>query len=139
MELQEGKDQPSSMGAKVHDEKGKPIGLMIWMTKPIHRRKVITIDSGFSVTCSIIAMKDRGVDEAQVRVHCQKDDGYVTKIMSCFGMPSEVDNHQTRQVVDGETYIFKYPEAVLIHNKTKHALDDMNKRCHDSVSLADRW
>ncbi len=54
-------------------------------------------------------------------------------------MPTEVDNHQTRQVVDGDTYIFKYPEAVLVHIKTKHALDDVNNWCHDSVSLADRW
>ncbi|KAL7460233.1 hypothetical protein ACHAXS_000696, partial [Conticribra weissflogii] len=30
--------------------------------------------------------------------------------MSCFGTPTEVEDHQTRQLVDGETYIFKYPE-----------------------------
>ncbi|KAL7471616.1 hypothetical protein ACHAXS_011951, partial [Conticribra weissflogii] len=155
------------MGAKEHDEKGKTVGLMIRMTKPIHKSgKIVTMDSGFSVTRGIIAMKEKGVygqalikkrgrgwpkfipgdeidiyfsnkpighiatlnlqvDETQLRVHCQKDDGYVTKIMSCFGTPSEVEDHQTRRVVNGETFIFKYPEAISIHNKTKHAVDDV--------------
>ncbi len=43
------------------------------------------------------------------------------------------------QVVDGKTYIFKYLEAILVLNKTKHAVDDVKNWCNDPISLADGW
>lgn len=123
------------------------------------------MESGFSVTCGIIVLKEKGVyrqallkgetqdgkrffpddeidnifsdkpidhittlnlhvKENHVKVHCQKNDSYITKIMSCFGVPTEVEDHQTRQVVHEETYILKYPEAISMQNTTKHSVDD---------------
>ena len=35
-------------------------------------------------------------------VHCTKDDGYVTKIMSTHGLATEIADHRTRRVVNGE-------------------------------------
>ncbi len=54
-------------------------------------------------------------------------------------MPSEVEDHKTRHVVNGETFIFKYPDAISIHSKTKHAVDDINNWHHDPISFFDGW
>ncbi len=80
------------------------------------------------------------VDKIQLRVHCQNDDGYVTKTTSCFGTLIEVEDHQTRQHDNGESYNFNYPDKMLIHkNETKHLVHNVNNWCHDPISLADSW
>ena len=72
-------------------------------------------------------------------VHCQKDDGYVTKIMTTHGTLREIDNHRTRRVVNGEVKSFRYVEPISRHNLAKHFVDDVNNRRHDPIGLDQGW
>ncbi len=106
------------------------------MGKPSSKRGDLIGQSLFQVMIlGHIAILNLQDDETQVRMHFQNDNWYVTKIMSCLWTPNEVEDHQTRQVVN----LFEFPEAILIQNKTKHALDGVNNWCHDSISFAFGW
>ncbi len=63
--------------------------------------------------------------------HCQKEENYVTKIMSCHGVLNEVEDHETLHsvtIADGSnsTIRFKYLEPISHHNQAKHWVDDTN-------------
>ena len=73
-------------------------------------------------------------------IHCQKDEKYVTKIMSTHGVLTEVSNHETsRALADGSRKKFKYPEPISRHNYAKHWVDDVNSRRHDPIAINDVW
>ena len=124
--------------------------------------KVVTIDSGFSVSKGILAMQEKGVfgkalvkprgrgwpvlipgkyidehfnskplghcetleqvvDGIKFLIHCQKEENYVTKIMSCHGVLTPVDDHDTfRDTTNADgsrsRIQFKYPEPISRHN-----------------------
>ena len=61
-------------------------------------------------------------------IHCTKDDGYVTKIMSTNGTLREVRSHNTRRVINGEVTNFTYTEPVSQQNVAKHFVNDVNNR-----------
>lgn len=63
VELREGKDRPPELGPKEFDNLGGPtVGLMVRMTRNLwNTGKVVTMDSGFSVTKGIIEQHLRGV------------------------------------------------------------------------------
>ncbi|KAL7462772.1 hypothetical protein ACHAXS_004154 [Conticribra weissflogii] len=148
-------------------------------------RKIVTMDSGFSVSKGIIAMKEKGVfgqalvkprgkgwpvlvpgkyideyfatrpighcetleqivDGVKFFIHCQKEEKYVTKIMSCHGVLTPVEDHETSRDVtnaDGSRSLvrFKYPEPISRHNRAKHWVDDTNNRRHDPIALSAVW
>ena len=79
------------------------------------------------------------IDGKDFFVHCTKDDGYVTKIMSTHGLLAEVPDHRTRRVVNGEVKTFNYIEPLSRHNRAKHWVDDVNNRRHDPISLESSW
>ncbi len=87
----------------------------------------------------VILQLSTSAKSTQLRVHCQKGDGYVTNIMSCFRTPTEVDDPQTRQINYWESYIFEYPEAILIQNKTNHSFDNLNNWRYHPISHANGW
>ncbi len=61
MEFVEGKDHPIQMGCKEFEEHGKIVGLMLQMSKNLwNAGKVVTIDSGFSVSKGILSMREKG-------------------------------------------------------------------------------
>ena len=72
-------------------------------------------------------------------VHCQKEEKYVTKIMSTHGTLSEVPAHQTFWKVHGQQITFWYPEPIFGHNRAKHWVDDHNNHRHDPIDLAEGW
>ena len=72
-------------------------------------------------------------------VHCTKDDGYVTKIMSTHGTLREIATHRTRRVVNGQVKSFNYVEPLSRHNVAKHFVDDVNNRRHDPIGLDAAW
>lgn len=79
------------------------------------------------------------INGQQFIVHCQKDTKYVTKIMSMFGVLTEVEDHPTWRQVSGEWKSFKYAEPMSRHNRSKHWVDDVNNRRHDPVGLEEVW
>ncbi len=127
-ELLEGKDWPVELGPKEFEDHGKTVGLMVCMSQNLwNTGKVVKMDSGFSVSRGILAMREKGVfGQALIKprgrgwpvmvpgkyideyfsdkeigycetleqivngvkffIHCQKEENYVTKIMSCHGV-----------------------------------------------------
>ena len=80
------------------------------------------------------------IDGVPFYIHCQKDDGYVTKIMSTHGCISLVEDHETRRQSNDGSYVhFKYPQPISRHNWSKHWVDDANNCRHDTISLSDTW
>ena len=68
------------------------------------------------------------IDGVKFFIHCQKEENYVTKIMSCHGVLTDVEDHETRREVvreDGTriTINFKYPKPISRHNQAKHWVD----------------
>ncbi len=62
VEVVEGKDRPPQLGRKEFEERGKTVGLMLQMSKNLwNTGKVVTMDSGFSVSKGILAMREKGV------------------------------------------------------------------------------
>jgi len=62
VELMEGKDRPVELGPKEFEDRGKTIGLMVRMSRNLwNTGKVVTMDSGFSVSKGILAMREKGV------------------------------------------------------------------------------
>ncbi len=58
----EGKDRPPQLGRKEFEELRKMVGLMLQMSKNLwNTGKVVTMDSGFSVSKGILAMREKGV------------------------------------------------------------------------------
>eukprot|EP00984_Skeletonema_dohrnii_P023854 scaffold12953_cov123-Skeletonema_dohrnii-CCMP3373.AAC.9 len=78
------------------------------------------------------------IDGKEFLVHCQKDDGYVTKMMSTHGLNNEVD-HPTSRRVGNERKRFKYTEPISNHKRSAHWVDDVNNRRHGSIGLEDVW
>ncbi len=61
VELVEGKDRPLKLRPKEFEDCGNTVGLMIFMSKNLwNTGKVVSMDSGFSVSKGIIAMKEKG-------------------------------------------------------------------------------
>jgi len=81
----------------------------------------------------------QSIDGKDFLVHCQKDDTQVTKIMSTHGILKQVENHVTYRNIDGEWKTFNYVELMLLHNRSKHWVDDVNNRRHDPIGLEDVW
>ena len=62
MELVEGKDRPSHLGPKEFHDKGKTVGLLLRLTKPIwSKEKIVVMDSGFYVLNGLVELKKKGV------------------------------------------------------------------------------
>ena len=62
MECVEGKDRPAQLGPKEYDDKGKTVGVMLRLTKPLHHTgKIVEQDSGFCVFEGIAAQHQMGV------------------------------------------------------------------------------
>jgi len=162
------------------------VGLMLQMSRNLwNTGKVVTMDSGFSVSKGILAMREKGVfgqalvkprgrgwpvlipgkyidehfnskplgycetleqvvDGIKFLIHCQKEENYVTKIMSCHGVLTPVDDHNTfRDTTNADgsrsRIQFKYPGPISRHNRAKHWVDDSNNRRHDPIALSDVW
>ena len=81
----------------------------------------------------------QSIDGKDFFVHCQKDDCYITKIMSTHGLVMEVEDHLTYRNINGEWTSFKYAEPMSRHNRSKHWVDDVNNRRHDPIGLEDVW
>ena len=61
LEIREGKDQPREL-PKEHDNKGKTVGTLLQLTKPIHGSgKLVVLDSGFCVLQGLVELKKLGV------------------------------------------------------------------------------
>jgi len=62
VEMVEGKDHPREMCAHPSDDKGKTIGLLRRLTKPLYSTgKVVVLDSGFCVLEGLIELRKKGV------------------------------------------------------------------------------
>ena len=79
----------------------------------------------------------QSIDGKDFFIHCQKYDCYVAKIMSTHGLVMEVEDHLTYQNINGKWTSFKYAELMSCHNRSKHWVDDVNNRGHESISLED--
>ena len=57
-------------------------------------------------------------------IHCQKEENYVTKIMSYHSVLNQVGDHETLHYLTNadsySTIMFKYPEPISHHNQAKH-------------------
>ena len=60
------------------------------------------------------------IDSKNFLLHCQKDDGYVTKIMTTHGTLRKIDDHHTRRVVNGQVKTFCYVKTISRNNLAKH-------------------
>ena len=61
LEIREGKDQPHEL-PKEHNSKGKTVGTLLHLTKPIHGSgKLVVLDSGFCVLQGLVELKKLGV------------------------------------------------------------------------------
>ena len=72
-------------------------------------------------------------------IHCQKEDKYVTKMMSTHGLINDVADHRAFRFLGGEWKSFLYPEPISRHNRSKHWVDDHNNRRHDPIGLDETW
>lgn len=79
------------------------------------------------------------IEGYQMYIHCMKEEKYVTKFMSTFGVLDEVPTHKTRRTTAGGVVEFCYPEPVSWHNQSKHWVDDHNQRRHAPIDLAESW
>ena len=69
-------------------------------------------------------------------IWCMKDVGYVTKIMGTgMGLGYPVERMHSRQLDDGTTRRFKYPEPFYLHFKYRHLIDDHNNIHHAVPSI----
>ncbi len=73
------------------------------------------------------------VDSVKFFIHCQKEDNFDTKIMSCHGVLTRVEDHDTSCDVanaDGSRsrIQFKYLEPISCCNQANHCVDDTNNR-----------
>ena len=53
-------------------------------------------------------------------IHCQKEDNYITKIVSTHGTVQCVEDHKTYHTMGGERKECHCPESILGHNRAKH-------------------
>ena len=61
LKIREGKNQPRKL-PKEHDNKGKTVGTLLHLTKPIHGSgKLVVLDSGFCVLQGLVELKKLGV------------------------------------------------------------------------------
>ena len=81
----------------------------------------------------------QNIDGKEFHVHCQKEDKYVTKIMSTHGLITDVVDHRAYRYLDGQWKSFLYPEPISRHNRAKHWVDDHNSRRHDPIGLDETW
>ncbi len=79
------------------------------------------------------------IDGKEFMIHCQKDDTYVTKIMSTHGLVTAVEDHTTYRFIDGEWKTFHYAKPMSHHSRSKHWVDDVNNRRHDRIGLEYVW
>ncbi len=84
------------------------------------------------------------VDGVKLFNHCQKEETFLTKIMSCHGVLTRVEDHETSRDItnaDGSRsrIQFKYPEPISRHNQAKHWVDDTNNGQHNLIVLSDIW
>ncbi len=103
------------------------------------------IDEHFnSKTLSHCETLEQVLDGIKFLFHCQKEENYVTKIMSCHGVLTPLDDHDTfRDTTNADgsrlRIQFKYPEPISCHNQPKHWVDDSNNCRHDPIALSDVW
>ena len=72
VELMEGKDRPPARPMPLHSDKGKTVGLLLRLTKPLwYTSKTVILDSGFCVLKGIVEMRKLGVFGAAL---IKKDD-----------------------------------------------------------------
>ncbi|KAL7465733.1 LOW QUALITY PROTEIN: hypothetical protein ACHAXS_006135, partial [Conticribra weissflogii] len=84
------------------------------------------------------------VDGVKFFIHSQKEENFVTKIMSCHGILTRVEDHDTSHDVanaDGSRsqIQFKYPEPISCHNQERHWVDNTNNRRLNPIALSDVW
>ncbi len=84
------------------------------------------------------------VDGVKFLIHCQKEENYMTKIVSCHGILTRVDDHDTFCDItnaDGSRLRiqFKYPEPILLDNRDRHCVDFPNNCRHHPIALSDVW
>ena len=60
------------------------------------------------------------IADKDFHIHCQKEDKYVTKIMSTHGLITDALDHRTFRYKGGEWTSFPYPEPISRHNRAKH-------------------
>ena len=72
-------------------------------------------------------------------IHCQEDDGYVSKIMSTHGPVNEVQGNATSWMVRGQHITCYYAKPHLGYNKVKHWVNDNHNRRYDPINIAETW
>ena len=63
-------------------------------------------------------------------------DRFVNKLMSTHRLLNEVPDNSTYQQKDGEWVTFKYAKYLSHHNHSKHWVDYVSNRRHDTIGLA---
>ena len=74
-----------------------------------------------------------------LKINCNRDDRFVTKLMSTQGLRNEVPNHSTYQKKYGGWVKFKYAEYLSRHNHRNHWVDDVNNKRHDNIVIEQIW
>ena len=72
-------------------------------------------------------------------IHCNRDDRFVTKLMSTRRLLNKVPNHSTYQPKNGEWVKFKYAKYPTHHNHSNHWVNDVNNRRHDPIGIEQVW
>jgi hypothetical protein len=85
--------------------------------------------------CEMLQVEIKG---KQMFIHCMKEEKYVTKFMSNFGMVDKVPSHKTRHTT-AEGSVFCSPDLVSLHNKVKHWVNDHNQMRHSPFNIAESW
>lgn len=98
-------------------------------------------DKPLGYTETLVTERDDGSGgKVSFLIHCQKDDGYVTKMMSTHGILTPENDKQTMRILaDGSRVTFQYPLPIARHNSAKHWVDDHNNRRHAPFSISDSW
>ena len=105
-----------------------------------NRRQYWPVDAHFaSLEIGNVDTLKQVLDGKNFLLHCQKDDGYVTKIITTHGTLREIDDHHTRRVVNGQVKTFCYVKPISRHNLAKHFVNDVNNRRHDPIGLDQGW
>jgi roadblock/LC7 domain-containing protein len=132
IELVEGKDRPPQLGPKMYVEKGETVGLLLWITKPIHGTgKCCIMDSGFAVLDGLLELKHLVVYGTMV----VKQKRFWPKVIQSDEINQYMANKQTSEVCaikgvkNGKSfYVFtmKEPDYVMILMGTFGTLVEVN-------------
>ncbi len=78
----------------------------------------------------LVEIHKQGIDGNDISLHWQKDEMYLTKIFTTYGVIKEEEGHMTYCNTDGEYETFNYIEPMSQHNHSKHRVDKVNIRCY---------